>query len=52
MSTANFADEQTFVISFIEYIEELVSSEKEIMKMIHTEALQALSSLRKQEKNP
>ena len=50
MSTANFADEQTFVISFIEYIEELVSSEKEIMKMIHTEALQALSSLRKQEK--
>lgn len=50
MSTANFADEQTFVMSFIEYIEELFSSEKEIMKMIHTEALQALCCLRKQEK--
>ncbi len=33
MSTANFADEQTFVISFIEYFDELISSEKESMEV-------------------
>lgn len=49
MSTANFADEQTFVISFTEYIEELISSEQESMKTIFTEALQLLNRLKNQE---
>ncbi len=49
MSTANFADEQTFAMSFIGYVEELVSSEKESMEIIHAEALQALNSLKNQE---
>ena len=49
MSTADFADERTFVRSFIEYIEELVSSEKELMKTIYAGALQALSCLKSQE---
>ena len=49
MSTANFADEQIFVISFIEYIEELAASEKESLKTIHTEVSQALSCLKNQE---
>ena len=49
MSTANFAAEQTFVIAFIEYIEELISLENESMKTIHVEELQALSCLKKQE---
>lgn len=49
MSTADFADERTFVRSFIEYIEELVSSEKELMKTIYAKPLQALSCLKSQE---
>ncbi len=49
MSTANFADEQTFVLSFFEYIEELVSFEKEAMKPIETEVSQALGCLKNQE---
>lgn len=49
MSTADFADERTFVRSFIEYIEELVSSEKELTKTIYAGALQALSCLKSQE---
>lgn len=48
MSTANFADEQTFAISFFEYIEELISSEKEA-ETIQLETSQALNSLKNQE---
>lgn len=50
MSTANFADEQTFVLSFIEYIEELFSSEKDLANLISQEPLQALSGLKSWEK--
>lgn len=45
MSTANFADEQTFVRSFIRYIEELVSDER-MTRGIQMEDMQALTALR------
>lgn len=50
MSTGDFVDEQTFVQSFIGYIEELVTSEKKSMQLISLEALRALGGLRRQEK--
>lgn len=50
LSTGDFVDEQTFVLAFIEYIEELFSSEKDSMQMISSKALQSLIGLKKQEK--
>lgn len=50
MSTANFVDEQTFVLSFIEYVEELFSSKEDLINLISSEALQSLSGLKSQEK--
>ncbi len=50
MSTSDFADEQTFTASFIKYIEEMFSSEEELMKVIDAEAFENLSCLSAQEK--
>lgn len=49
MSTANFANEQTFVMSFIGYIEDLFFMEEELVQMVQTEALQDLRDFKKQE---
>lgn len=49
MSTANFANEQIFVISFIGYIEDLSFMEEELVQMVQTEALQDLRDFKKQE---
>lgn len=48
MSTANFADEQTFAMSFMKYIEDLISSEDELVRAIDSEAFQALVQMTKQ----
>lgn len=49
MSTANFLDEQKFAISFMKSIEELITLEKESMKLIQAEALKALNCFKNQE---
>ena len=46
MSTANFANEQTFVSKFIWQIEKLFSSEKALVKNIDEKAFEALLSLK------
>ncbi len=46
MSSASFADEQAFVISFIEYTEELVSVKKELKESIDVQAFQDLKALK------
>jgi len=48
MSTANFADEQTFVRAFIRYIEDLASDQK-MTAGIRDEDLQALIAMRQEE---
>lgn len=49
MSTAAFADERTFIMSFIEYIEELVFPAKESTKLFPAEMSQAINCLKEQE---
>jgi len=49
MSTADFADEQTFTLSFVKYLENLFSSD-ELMKVIDTETVKTLHFLSTQEK--
>lgn len=46
MSAANFADEQIFTAKFIEYIENLLSDEEELMKNIDETAFSSLISLK------
>lgn len=46
MSTANFADESTFVVSFIECLEDILSYSKATMEHIDREALDWLVSLK------
>lgn len=50
MSSANFADEQTFVISFMEYVERVLSAKKDTIEGLSTEAFQNLLSLKKEER--
>ncbi len=49
MSTAAFADERTFIMSFIEYIEELAFPTKESTKLFPAEMSQAINCLKEQE---
>ena len=51
MSTVDFTDEKTFVVSFIEYFEELISSNKETAKLFNAEAVQDLIGIKAQEKS-
>lgn len=46
MSSANFADEQKFVTAFIEYLEELVLSKKDLKERIEKESFHDLRSLK------
>lgn len=46
MSTANFVDESTFVVSFIEYLEDLLYSDKAMAEDIDREAFERLVSLK------
>lgn len=46
MSNANFADEQTFAIKFISYMEDLFSAENMFMESIDTESFRDLMLLR------
>lgn len=46
ISTASFADEQTFVIAFIEYIEELLAVKKELRKAVDVQAMLDLKTLK------
>lgn len=46
MSSSNFSDEETFVISFIEYLEDLLSLKKELRESIDTEAFHSLTALK------
>lgn len=48
MSSVNFADEQTFVIKFIQYMEDLFSRRREFMKGIDTDMFRSLSTLKNQ----
>ena len=48
MSSANFADEQTFVISFMEYVERVLSAKKDTIENLDTEAFQNLLSLKRE----
>ena len=49
MSSANFKDEKSFVISFIEYIEELAHTESELAKAIDAESFQNMTFLKTQD---
>ena len=49
-TSANFADEQTFVISFMEYVERVLSAKKDTIEGLSTEAFQNLLSLKKEER--
>lgn len=49
MTSANFKDEKSFVISFIEYIEELTSTEPELLETIDTESFKNMVCLKNQE---
>ncbi|MDE7318601.1 MAG: ATP-binding protein, partial [Lachnospiraceae bacterium] len=46
LSSANFADEVSFVISFIEYLEDLLSAKEELRKSLDAEACQELHALK------
>ncbi len=46
MSSSNFSDEETFVLSFIESLEDLLSLKKELRESIDTEAFHRLTALR------
>ncbi len=46
ISAADFADEQTFVTTFIEYMEGIISSEAEMAELLDPEVLQALADLK------
>lgn len=50
MSSANFEDEQTFVVSFIEYMEALFSSHKSYLKNLGAEAFSDLCRLKNEER--
>lgn len=50
MSSANFADEPSFVIAFIEYLEDLLSERKELLSDMEEEAIYNLVSLKEQER--
>ena len=50
MSSANFADEQTFVISFMAYVKRVLSAKKDTIENLDTEAFQNLLSLKKEER--
>lgn len=50
MSTASFADEQTFVVSFIKYLEELVWDEENLTVLSENEYYPKLTALCSQEK--
>ena len=50
MSTVDFTDEQAFVVSFIEYFEGLISSNKETVKLFNAEAVQDLIDIKTQRK--
>ena len=50
MSTADFADEQAFVRSFIQCIEALASSEEDFAKAVDEKAFHAMTLLKKQKK--
>ena len=50
MSSANFADEHTFVVSFVEYLERILSAKKEILENLDSEAFQGMLSLKREEK--
>ena len=50
MSSANFADEQTFVISFMAYVSRVLSAKKDTIENLDTEAFQNLLSLKKEER--
>lgn len=50
MSTASFADEQTFVVSFIRYLEELVWDEENLTALSENEYYPKLTALCSQEK--
>ncbi len=45
MSTGNFSDEQAFVAAFIRYLEDLVSSKKELMDCVSEEVFGELKSV-------
>lgn len=49
MSTASFADERTFVIAFIDYMEDLLSVEAELAENISADIFQSLIYLKSQE---
>ena len=49
MSTANFADEQTFVIKFVSYVETIFFDEKSLMKNIDDMDYASLISLKNQD---
>lgn len=50
MSTASFADEQTFVIAFIEYLEDLFSTDDELMDAVEAVLFQNMISLKTMER--
>lgn len=50
ISSACFADEQVFVISFVEYMEKIFSGQKALQENIPPEAFQAMVSLKGEER--
>ena len=50
ISSANFADEQTFVISFMAYVSRVLSAKKDTIENLDTEAFQNLLSWKKEER--
>lgn len=50
ISSACFADEQVFVISFVEYMEKIFSGQKALQENIPPEAFQAMVSLKEEER--
>lgn len=50
MSTSSFADEQTFVMSFIKYIEAVVTAQGELMNVMDPETFQKLTAMKNNEK--
>ena len=50
ISTADFLDEQTFVTTFIEYMESIIFSETKTVELLDTETLQAMVDIKEQKK--